>query len=82
MLQLRRFKFESLDPTSQIRLKELIAAEHKNRNTTFLVSSHDLNHVTDICNRIVLMEKGKVINDMKGGHEALKELEMYFKISE
>ena len=29
--------FENLDPTSQIRLKELIIHEHKNRNTTFLI---------------------------------------------
>lgn len=71
--------FENLDPTSQIRLKELIVNECKNRNTTFLMSSHDLNHVTEICNRIVLMEKGKVINDMKGGLQALVELETYFK---
>lgn len=71
--------FENLDPTSQIRLKDLIVSEHKNRNTTFLISSHDLNHVTEICNRIVLMEKGKVINDMKGGQQALVALEAYFK---
>jgi ABC-2 type transport system ATP-binding protein len=71
--------FENLDPTSQIRLKDLIVKEYKNRNTTFLISSHDLNHVTEICNRIVLMEKGKVINDMKGGQQALVELENYFK---
>lgn len=70
--------FENLDPTSQIRLKELIVKENKNRNATFLISSHDLNHVTEICNRIVLMEKGKVINDMKGGEEALVKLEAYF----
>lgn len=71
--------FENLDPTSQIRLKELIVTDHKNRNTTFLISSHDLNHVTEICDRVVLMEKGKVINDMKGGQQALVELETYFK---
>jgi ABC-2 type transport system ATP-binding protein len=70
--------FENLDPTSQIRLKKLIVSEHKNRNTTFLISSHDLNHVTEVCNRIALMERGKVINDMKGGHRALVELETYF----
>ena len=70
--------FENLDPTSQIRLKEIIVKEYKNRNTTFLISSHDLKHVTEICNRIVLMEKGKVINDMKGGQQALVELEDYF----
>jgi ABC-2 type transport system ATP-binding protein len=71
--------FENLDPTSQIRLKDIIVREYKNRNTTFLISSHDLNHVTEICNRIVLLEKGRVINDMKGGQQALVELETYFK---
>jgi ABC-2 type transport system ATP-binding protein len=71
--------FENLDPTSQMRLKDLIVDEYKNRNTTFLISSHDLSHVTDTCNRIVIMEKGKVINDLKGGQEALAELEAYFK---
>jgi ABC-2 type transport system ATP-binding protein len=71
--------FENLDPTSQIRLKEIIINEYKGRNTTFLISSHDLNHVTEICNRIVLMEKGKIIKDMKGGQQALIELETYFK---
>lgn len=71
--------FENLDPTSQIRLKNLMVHEYKNRSTTFLISSHDLNHVTETCNRIVIMEKGKVINDLKGGQEALAELEAYFK---
>jgi ABC-2 type transport system ATP-binding protein len=70
--------FESLDPTSQIRLKELIIQEHKDRNTTFLISSHDLNHVTEICSRIVLMEKGKIIKDLAGGQKGLIELEIYF----
>jgi ABC-2 type transport system ATP-binding protein len=71
--------FESLDPTSQIRLKEHLIQEHKDRNTTFLISSHDLNHVTDICSRIVLMEKGKIIKDLAGGQKALIELETYFR---
>jgi len=70
--------FENLDPTSQVRLKGIIIKEHKNRNTTFLISSHDLSHVTEICNRIVLMEKGKIIKDLAGGQKALIELEAYF----
>lgn len=72
--------FENLDPTSQMRLKELLTDAHKTRDTTLVISSHDLNHVTDICNRVVLMEKGKVINDMKGGEQALMELEAYFNV--
>lgn len=70
--------FENLDPTSQVRLKELII-DPRLTNTTFLISSHDLNHITDICDRIVLLENGKVINDLKGGEGALAELEAYFK---
>ena len=72
--------FESLDPTSQIRLKELFLQEHKSRNTTLLISSHDLNHITEVCNRIVLMEKGKVIEDIKVDPQTLTKLETYFKV--
>lgn len=70
--------FENLDPTSQIRLKDLLKKEQLERNLTFLISSHDLNHVTDICNRIVILEKGQVIKDLRG-ENTLAELEEYFK---
>ncbi len=71
--------FENLDPTSQIRLKKLLQDERKNRSITYLISSHDLNHVTEICERIVILEKGKVIKDLKGNTNMLAELEEYFK---
>ena len=70
--------FENLDPSSQIRLKKLILAEKVNSNITFLISSHDLNHVTEICERIVLLEKGKVIRDLREKSEMMTELEAYF----
>ena len=70
--------FENLDPSSQIRLKKLILSELAASKTTFLISSHDLNHVTDLCNRIVLLEKGKIIRDLREKDERLKELEAYF----
>lgn len=57
--------FENLDPTSQNRLKKLIQAERDQKKTTFLISSHDLSHVTDVCNRIVLLENGRVLKDLK-----------------
>jgi ABC-2 type transport system ATP-binding protein len=71
--------FENLDPTSQIRLKDLLRKERETRNLTYLISSHDLNHVTDICQRIVILEKGKVIKDLRDSANALGELEEYFK---
>ncbi len=70
--------FENLDPSSQIRLKKLILSELAASKTTFLISSHDLNHVTDLCSRIVLLEKGKVIRDLREKDAMLKELEAYF----
>jgi ABC-2 type transport system ATP-binding protein len=70
--------FENLDPSSQIRLKKLILRETENSRITFLISSHDLNHVTEICERIVLLEKGKVIRDLREKAEMMAELEAYF----
>lgn len=71
--------FENLDPTSQIRLKNLLRQERETRKITYLISSHDLNHVTEVCDRIVILEKGKVIKDLKGNQNVLAELEEYFK---
>ena len=72
--------FSNLDPSSQIILKKLIENFYKNQNTTFLISSHDLSHVTEVCNRIVLLEKGVVIKDIETNKATLKELEGYFTI--
>tara|TARA_B100001778_G_scaffold182944_1_gene150605 strand:- start:246 stop:941 length:696 start_codon:yes stop_codon:yes gene_type:complete len=70
--------FSNLDPSSQILLKKLIEKFSKNQNTTFLISSHDLTHVTEVCNRIVLLEKGAVVKDIETNKATLKELEGYF----
>lgn len=69
--------FPHLDPTSVIRLKKIIKDE-KIKGTTILISSHDLNHVTEICDRIAVLEKGKIIHDLKTSANTLKELEAYF----
>ncbi len=70
--------FANLDPTTQIRLKQLIKSETENTHTTFLISSHDLLHVTEVSERIVVLEKGQVIKDLHTNPETLKELESYF----
>lgn len=70
--------FENLDPSSQNRLKRLIVEEKDKRSMTFLLSSHDLAHVTDICDRIVLLEKGKVIKDLVEKENMASVLNEYF----
>jgi ABC-2 type transport system ATP-binding protein len=69
--------FPHLDPTSVIRLKKILKDE-KVKNCTLLISSHDLNHVTDVCDRIAVLEKGDIIHDLKTSSSTLKELEAYF----
>ena len=71
--------FANLDPSTQIRLKQIIKDLSKNKDTTVLVSSHDIQDVTEVCERIVLLEKGKIIKDINTSPETLKELETYFK---
>lgn len=70
--------FANLDPTTQIRLKTLIKSQKTEHRITTLISSHDLNHVTDVCTRIILMEKGVIIKDFHTDENTLKELEAYF----
>ena len=71
--------FANLDPSSQIRFKEIVKNYIENSTTTFLISSHDLNHVTEVCDRIVLLEKGLVIKDLTTDSDTFAELEAYFK---
>ncbi len=70
--------FANLDPTTQIRLKEIIKDLAEKQGVTVLISSHDLMHVTDVCERIVVLEKGEVVKDLKTSEATLKELEMHF----
>ncbi len=70
--------FANLDPTTQIRLKKIIKDLANNPDVTVLVSSHDLMHVTEVCERIVVLDKGEVVKDIRTSEETLKELEEHF----
>jgi len=72
--------FANLDPTTQIRLKKMLKELTENKDVTVLVSSHDLSHVTEVCERIVVLDKGNVVKDIKTSAETLKELESYFAV--
>jgi ABC-2 type transport system ATP-binding protein len=63
-----------------MRLIKMLREIHEQRRVTILVSSHDLNHVTDVSSRILLMEGGRIVRDLRTGEDTLQELEDYFKI--
>ena len=70
--------FANLDPTTQIRLKQILKDLAQKQGVTVLVSSHDLMHVTDVCERIVVLDKGDVVKDLETNPATLKELEAHF----
>lgn len=70
--------FANLDPTTQIRLKKIIKDLAETKGVTVLISSHDLIHVTEVCERIVVLEKGEIIKDLATSEATLKELEAHF----
>ncbi|MEM6359899.1 MAG: ABC transporter ATP-binding protein [Bacteroidota bacterium] len=72
--------FANLDPTTQIRLKQLLIQYKTEHEVTLLISSHDLNHVTEVCERIVVLEKGLIVKDMATSASTLKELEEFFTV--
>ncbi|MDR3219433.1 MAG: ABC transporter ATP-binding protein [Dysgonamonadaceae bacterium] len=75
--------FNFLDPSSQIEMKRLLHRMNEESDTTILISSHNLNHITDISTHILLMEKGKIIKNIDNSRkEAIYELEDYFKITD
>ncbi|GAA4309959.1 ABC transporter ATP-binding protein [Pontixanthobacter gangjinensis] len=70
--------FANLDPTTQFRLKKLLKDLSQTTGTTVLISSHDLIHVTEVCERIVVLDKGVIVRDIETSEATLNELEEYF----
>lgn len=56
--------FNFLDPSSQIEVKRLLKNLNTECGTTIVISSHNLEHITDVSSRIILLEKGSVIKDI------------------
>jgi len=71
--------FSNLDPTSQSWLKFKLR-ELNSDGVTMVISSHDLNHISEISTRVLLLEEGSLIKDKVTGQDTLKELESYFKV--
>ncbi len=70
--------FANLDPTSQFKLRKIIKEAASEKGKTFMISSHDLDHVADVCTRIVILEKGKIVRDVQKTETTQAELEEFF----
>jgi ABC-2 type transport system ATP-binding protein len=60
-----------LDIAVKDSIRKFIRRQADERGTTVMLTTHDLGDIEDICNRIVIIDKGKIIHD--GGLAALKD---------
>lgn len=71
--------FNFLDPSSQMEMLRLLKEMNSEFGTTMILSSHNIELVSEISSRIILLEKGIVKKDITGSvSEAIEELRVYF----
>lgn len=50
-----------LDIVAQIRMKELLRRLAREFNKTLIISSHDISLIKDICDKVIIINKGKLV---------------------
>jgi len=55
--------FSNLDPDSRGQIPSLITQLHKEKDLTTLIVTHDIHHMLDQCNRVIVVTGGKVTFD-------------------
>jgi ABC-2 type transport system ATP-binding protein len=67
-----------LDVTAQVRIRDFIAEYNKRHGATIILTSHYMADVTALCDRIIVIDKGKLLYD--GNFRALIERIAPYKI--
>jgi len=67
--------FSGLDPRSQDLLMDLLQSYKLEQQAMVIISSHDLNHVAELCDEVVILDHGKIVGqtDTPMSYEQLRE---------
>lgn len=73
-----------LDIVAKLRIREIILKLNKERGTTIFLTSHDVSDVEALCNRIIIINKGVIVNDssidtLKSLYLNKKSITIYYK---
>ncbi len=70
--------FANLDPRAQMQLQNLIREINQDLKCSIFVSSHDLLHVSELCKRILILNKGELVKDANREEISLDTLRAFF----
>lgn len=70
--------FANLDPRAQMQLQKLLREINQDLGCSIFVSSHDLLHVSELCQRILILNKGGLVKDANRGEISLDALRAFF----
>ncbi len=70
--------FANLDPRAQMQLQNLLREINQDLGCSIFVSSHDLLHVSELCQRILILNKGELVKDANRGEISLDALRAFF----
>lgn len=73
-----------LDIVAKLRIREIIQNLNKEKGTTIFLTSHDISDVEVLCNRIIVINSGHIVNDssietLKSSYLSRKTVTMYYK---
>ncbi|WP_397547128.1 ABC transporter ATP-binding protein [Rhodothermus marinus] len=70
--------FEHLDPTARRQLKQLLLDYCERTGATMLFASHNLEEVSGLARRVLVMETGRIVRDVSVAGKTQAELQAYF----
>ena len=60
----------SLDPDIAFKVRDILRRIHRERGVSFLYTSHNMSEVEEMCDRVIFLQKGKIVAE--GAPEELK----------
>lgn len=70
--------FNGLDPSSQIVLKKIIVEYKERVSPIVIISSHNIEFVTEICTRFLILDLGKVVYNFPKNDDTIEKIKSYF----
>ena len=63
--------FDGLDPFKRSYIKRLLSEEVKERGSTVIITSHSLKELEDICDRLAVVDNGKLVFESEASESAV-----------